>query len=59
MAEEIKKVSSHIDKQSRDIFTGVEVVYIPYDAFKEQSTKTRAIIGQAIQTYTNENIGIL
>ena len=43
MAEEIKKVSPHIDKQIRDIFTGVEVVYIPHDAFKEQSTKTRAI----------------
>lgn len=44
MAEEIKKVSPHIDKQIRDIFVGIEVVYIPHDAFKEQSTKSRAII---------------
>ena len=44
MAEEIRKVSPHIDKQIRNIFTGVEVVYIPHDEFKEQSTKSRAII---------------
>jgi len=44
MAEEIKKVSPHIDKKIRDIFVGVEVVYISHDVFKEQSTKSRAII---------------
>jgi D-ribose pyranase len=44
MAEEIKKVSPHIDKQIRDIFVGVEVVYISHEVFKEQSTKSRAII---------------
>ncbi len=44
MAEEIKKVSPHIDKQIRDIFVDVEIVYISHDVFKEQSTKSRAII---------------
>lgn len=44
LAEEIKKVSPDIDRQIREIFADVEIAYIPHDAFKKQSTKSKAII---------------
>lgn len=44
LAEEVKEISPDIDKQIREVFADVEVVYIPHDTFKEQSTKSKAII---------------
>ena len=44
LAEEVKETSPDIDKQIREIFANVEVIYIPHDTFKEQSTKSKAII---------------
>ena len=44
LAEEVKEISPDIDKQIKEVFADVEVVYIPHDTFKEQSTKSKAII---------------
>ena len=44
MAEEIKSVNPQIEKQIKEIFTDVEVVYLSHEDFKKQTTQSRAII---------------
>ena len=44
IAEEIKEKSPHIEAQIREIFKGVDTVYVPHDQFKAMSCESRAII---------------